>query len=365
MVAGRVVVGVGVGVGSLIVPLYISELSPASHRGRLVVISVLCITIGQLVAYTVGLLFQDRWRWVLGLGAVPAAVQAVLMMLMPETPRWQLLQGRRKAAAATLGRVYGSADDSIISSLLAEIETGIPTGPSPPLLNTLKTLVQVPGNRRALVIACFLQFIQQACGFNSLMYFSATIFAMIGFRNPTAVAMIVAGTNALFTYFAFHLIDRIGRRRMLLWSLAGMATGLMICSLGFLGLPDLITTGSAEETPLLPAMTVVVAIILFVSFYATGLGAIPWLCQSEFFPMAVRGVGTGAATATNWTWNLIVAATFLCILEKLGGSWAFAGYAAVCAMGWIVSWKIYPETGGLAMEEIEGVLRDGWGVKEK
>ncbi|KAA8908199.1 general substrate transporter [Sphaerosporella brunnea] len=363
MVAGRIIVGVGVGVGSLIVPLYISELAPASHRGRLVVISVLCITVGQLVAYLVGLLLGERWRWVLGLGALPAAIQAAVMFLMPETPRWQLLRGRRSAAAETLSRVYGTSEDSKISSLLDEIETGIPTGPAPPLLSTLKTLIQVPGNRRALIIACYLQFLQQACGFNSLMYFSATIFAMIGFHNPTAVAMVVAGTNALFTCFAFHLIDRIGRRRMLLWSLAGMAMGLMLCSLGFLGLPDIVTTRSAEETPLLPAVTVVVAIILFVSFYATGLGAIPWLCQSEFFPMAVRGVGTGAATATNWTWNLIVAATFLGILERLGGSWAFAGYSAVCLLGWILSWMTYPETGGLAMEEIEGVLRDGWGVK--
>jgi SP family myo-inositol transporter-like MFS transporter 13 len=316
MVFGRLVVGLGVGVGSLVVPLYISELAPASHRGRLVVISVLCITAGQVLAYAVGILLGERWRWILGLGAVPAVIQGGLMLLMPETPRWQLLQGRKKAAGETLSQVYGTSNPSVVSLLLSEIEKGIPSGPTVSLLRSLKLLVRVPGNRRALIIACFLQFLQQACGFNSLMYFSATIFGMIGFRNPTTVAMVVAGTNAIFTSFAFHLIDRIGRRRMLLWSLAGMAAGLFLCSLGFLGLPDMLTT-NIPEMPLLPAFTVVVSIIIFVAFYAMGLGAIPWLCQSEFFPMSVRGVGTGAATATNWTCNLIVAATFLGIVEVL------------------------------------------------
>jgi SP family myo-inositol transporter-like MFS transporter 13 len=361
MVFGRLVVGLGVGVGSLVVPLYISELAPASHRGRLVVISVLCITAGQVLAYTVGILLGERWRWILGLGAVPAVIQGGLMLLMPETPRWQLLQGRKKAAGETLSQVYGTSDPSVVSSLLSEIDKGIPSGPTASLLRSLKLLVRVPGNRRALIIACFLQFLQQACGFNSLMYFSATIFGMIGFRNPTTVAMVVAGTNAIFTSFAFHLIDRIGRRRMLLWSLAGMAAGLFLCSLGFLGLPNMLTT-NIPEMPLLPAFTVVVSIIIFVAFYAMGLGAIPWLCQSEFFPMSVRGVGTGAATATNWTCNLIVAATFLGIVEVLGGAWAFAGYAGVCVVGWVVCWKIYPETGGLGMEEVEGLLKGGWGV---
>lgn len=362
MVAGRVVVGVGVGVGSLVVPLYISELAPASHRGRLVVISVLCITCGQLGAYAAGLLLGERWRWILGLGAVPAGIQALLMVMMPETPRWQLQRGRRKAAAETLARVYGTPD---ITSVLSEIEAGVRTGPAPTLRSTLESLLRVPGNRRALTLACFLQFLQQACGFNALMYFSATIFAGIGFRSPTAVAMVVAGTNAAGAAFAFHLIDRVGRRRMLLVSLAGMSAGLSLCALGFLALPDLTTSGlpaHPDGLPTLPAAVIVASIIAFVAFYAAGLGAVPWLCQSEFFAMSVRGVGTGAATATNWGWNLVVAATFLGVVEHLGASVAFAAYAAVCAVGWAICWRIYPETGGLPMEEVERVLRDGWGV---
>jgi SP family myo-inositol transporter-like MFS transporter 13 len=370
IISGRFVVGLGVGIGSLVVPLYISELAPPSHRGRLVVISVLFITFGQLVAYTIGLLLsppslpQDTsWRLILGLGALPAVLQAALMILMPETPRWQLLQGRTAAAADTISQVYGTEDTSVISSILLDIDRGIPKGPPDPFLATLKNLVVVRGNLRALIIACSLQFLQQACGFNSLMYFSPTIFSMIGFTSPTAVALLVAGTNALFTAAAFILIDRIGRRKMLLLSLVGMTASLLLTCVGFLGLPSPLPSTPLGNMPIVPAATVVVAIVFFVAAYATGLGTIPWLCQSEFFPISVRGVGTGVATATNWGWNLIVASSFLILIEQMGGSTAFLIYAAVCAIGWALCWMIYPETGGLGMEEIEAVLRKGWGVQ--
>ncbi|CCX05858.1 Similar to Myo-inositol transporter 1; acc. no. Q10286 [Pyronema omphalodes CBS 100304] len=363
MICGRLIVGVGVGVGSLVVPLYISELAPASHRGRLVVVDVLCITIGQVVAYAVGILLGPRWRWVLGLGAVPAVIQAVLMILMPETPRWLVSRGRRKEAAEVLSLVYGTDDPSVISSLLAEIGKGVTSTSTSGLKDKLTQLIKIPGNRRALTIACLLQFLQQACGFNTLMYFSATVFSMIGFKNPTVVAMVVAGTNAIFTGVAFGLIDKVGRRKMLLMSLGGMTFGLVLVAAAFGNMPDLIKGVAIPAPETFPAVVMVLAIIIFVSFYALGLGNIPWLCQSEFFPMEVRGLGTGAATAMCWGSNMVVAGTFLGLLETLGGRGTFVGYAEVCALGFLVCWGIYPETRGMGMEEIEGLLRSGWGVE--
>lgn len=365
----------GVGIGSLVVPLYIAELAPSVYRGRLVVISTLAITIGQLVAYALGLLLsppfltQDHsWRWMLGLGAVPAVLQAGLMFFMPETPRWLLMQGRRRSAAAAIALVYGTDSHDDVNVVLASIERGVAPHKSS-LGEKVHLLFSVPGNLRALTIACFLQFLQQACGFNSLMYFSATIFQMVGFSNPAAVAMVVAATNALFTGLAFKLIDRLGRRRMLLGSIFGMTVGLLLCALGFYALPpsSLLATGTDSSTPTPPppgfaAVLIIVSIVLFVATYAVGLAPIPWLCQSEFFKMEVRGLGTGAATATNWFSNLVVASTFLIIVDVLGGTVAFAGYALVCAAGYVVVSRIYPETAGLQMEEIEDVLRDGWGV---
>ncbi|KAL7270846.1 hypothetical protein RUND412_006438 [Rhizina undulata] len=376
MVMGRTVVGVGVGVGSLIVPLYISELSPPSHRGRLVVISVLCITFGQLVAYTVGLVLSPptlsedlSWRFILGLGAVPAMFQAVFMFFMPETPRWLVMKGRRTEAGKVIEKVYGGVNERTVERVLREIENGVETEGKEGLREKFRLLVTIGGNRRATILACLLQGLQQACGFNSLMYFSATIFSLLNFPNPTLTAMLIASTNALFTVLSFLLIDRVGRRRIILSTLPIMGFSLLICALSFSQLPPLISHAPPENdltpTPTYPwSSFLLISLTTYVAAYATGPGPIPWLCQSEFFPMNVRGIGTGIATATCWVMNFLVGVSFLGLLEGAGGSGVWLLYAVVCGAGWWACWRIYPETRGLGMEEIEEVLRNGWGVKE-
>lgn len=351
---------------------YISELSPPSHRGRLVVINVLFITFGQLIAYAVGLILspptlsQDlSWRFMLGLGGIPAVFQFVFMFFMPETPRWLIQHSRRQDAAGVVRKVYGDLSERSVEQILAGIEQGVEAVTKDPLGAKLKALFLVGSNRRALAISCLLQGLQQACGFNSLMYYSATIFSLVGFKNPTATAMVVAGTNMVFTALAFTLIDRIGRRRILLWSIPGMAVGLLLCALAFHHLPILTSVSSGPSssswTPLL-----ILFMTAYVSAYALGIGAIPWIVQSEFFPMRVRGLGTGMATATNWVLNFIVGATFLPAVEWMwgGAQGLFIVYAVVCGMGWVAVNKVYPETRGLRMEEIEVVLRNGWGVRK-
>lgn len=175
MVIGRVIVGVAVGVASLIVPLYISELAPASHRGRLVVISVLFITLGQLLAYVVSMILEPprvkrdlAWRLTLGLGGVPAVVQFGLMLLMPETPRWLMKHRGAGAAGKALEKVYGVKGEEVeglVKRLASGIEVEGKVG-GMGLREKVKLLWKVGGNRRALIIACMLQFLQQACGFN-------------------------------------------------------------------------------------------------------------------------------------------------------------------------------------------------------
>lgn len=351
---------------------YISELSPPSHRGRLVVINVLFITFGQLIAYAVGLvlspptLSQDlSWRFMLGLGGVPAVFQFIFMFFMPETPRWLIQHSRRRDAAEVVRKVYGGLSERSVELILVGIEQGVEAVTKDPLAAKLKALFSVGSNRRALVISCLLQGLQQACGFNSLMYYSATIFSLVGFKNPTATAMVIAGTNMAFTALAFTLIDRIGRRRILLWSIPGMAVGLLLCALAFRHLPILMPFISPEpsSSPWTPLL--ILFMMAYVSAYALGIGAIPWIVQSEFFPMRVRGLGTGMATATNWVLNFIVGVTFLPAVEWMwgGAQGLFIVYAVVCGVGWVAVNRIYPETRGLRMEEIEVVLRDGWGVR--
>jgi SP family myo-inositol transporter-like MFS transporter 13 len=362
-------------------------------RGRLVTILSLFITGGQVIAYIVGWLFssvEGGWRWIVGLGILPAVFQLVILVALPETPRWLAQAGFETNAMYVLGKVYKGHPDSdyIAKQILRDIQQevleegeelghrdGPPEGGQQMFQNIsqrTKDLLYIGGNRRALIIAMMLQASQQLCGFNSLMYFSATIFSILSFSSPTLTSLSVAVTNFLFTLLAFAYIDRIGRRRILLYSIPIMIISLIVCALTFssLELPDLsydpqagagvsdtVTDGSFLSIAILLCLTV------YTASYAFGLGNVPWQ-QSELFPLNVRSLGSAFATATNWGSNFIVGLTFLPMMELLSPGWTFTTYAVVCAIGWLGVWAIYPEMSGLSLEEVRALLTDGWGVKE-
>lgn len=392
MVIGRSIVGAAVGAASFVTPLYIAELAPPAYRGMLVTMNVLSITAGQVVAYVIGWMFAEHgdpstgWRWMVGLGALPAALQCLLLLFMPDTPRWLVKVGKsadaRRVIEKTLG--YDPASRRLIDSVVKDIEMELREEQgnialannggrnSSTWLKGWNELLSVPKNRRALVIACLLQGLQQLCGFNSLMYFSATIFTMLGFSVPTLTSLTVAATNFGFTVFALLSIDRIGRRRILLYSLPFMVIGLFLSAFGFslLKLPsgDANVGGGAPVTDAASissrgaAIVILVSIMTYVAAYALGLGNVPWM-QSELFPLNVRSLGSGLATATNWLANFIVGLTFLPLMDLLTPSFTFGLYGVVCAVGWYAVWKIYPETAGLTLEEATSLLENGWGVK--
>jgi MFS transporter, SP family, solute carrier family 2 (myo-inositol transporter), member 13 len=207
------------------------------------------------------------------------------------------------------------------------------------------------------------------------MYFSATIFTILGFSSPTLTSLSVAVTNFIMTCLALGLIDRVGRRRILLWSVPIMAIGLLFCVGGFvfitlpadLNLENPSSSASAwEEIPLsqrTAPLLVLVSIMIYVGAYALGLGNVPWM-QSELFPLNVRSLGSGLSTSTNWGANFIVGLTFLPMMEFLTPPWTFVIYAIVCFVGWLFIWRIYPETKGLSLEEVGELLANGWGVRE-
>ncbi|KAI4665801.1 uncharacterized protein J4E78_003266 [Alternaria triticimaculans] len=315
MIVGRSIVGAAVGSASFVVPLYISELSPSPFRGRLVVVSSLFITGGQVVAYIVGWLFSERlhgWRWMVGLGALPAAIQFVMLFFLPETPRYLVKAGKTQQARKVLGRVYKSEESGtkLVNAVLRRVEKEIEEEEDAAGLrgtpdmakfgwrakkervqDSLSQLIVIGGNRRALIIACMLQGFQQLCGFNSLMYFSATIFRLVGFESPTLTSLSIAITNFLFTLVAFHYIDRIGRRRILLWSVPIMIIGLTLCAIAFLFI-DLPTeeasataTAIAGDNNKIWPLVILFSMITYVAGYAIGMGNVPWQ-QSELFPLS-------------------------------------------------------------------------------
>ncbi|KAL1872179.1 ATP-binding cassette, regulator of translational elongation [Paecilomyces lecythidis] len=391
MIAGRSAVGLAVGAASLVTALYISELAPSEMRGRLVTILSLLITGGQVVAYVIGWLFSSMpggWRWIVGLGALPAFLQLGLLFFLPETPRWLVQAGQETKARAVLGKIYGSDPDMqrLAERVFRDIEREValeeeemdvghdkPSSFLDQATHSMSELFRIDGNRRALTIAVMLQGVQQLCGFNSLMYFSATLFSLLSFSSPTLISLSVAVTNFLFTLFAFSQIDRIGRRRILLLSIPIMTISLIVCTLAFLPLDlkdapsvhQLRDSGSNDITKGNTSLPIIIllSLIIYTASYAAGLGNVPWQ-QSELFPLNVRSVGSALATATNWGSNFIVGLTFLPLMEWISPSSTFLIYAAICAAGWVGVWAIYPEMSGLSLEEVKELLADGYGVQE-
>ena len=207
------------------------------------------------------------------------------------------------------------------------------------------------------------------------MYFSATIFTLLDFASPTMTALSVALTNFIFTCAALVLIDRVGRRRILLLSVPIMAVGLLLCSVGFLfihmptnesGASSSTLSSRAEDDALstnTAPLVVLASVMLFVAAYALGIGNISWM-QSELFPLNVRSLGSGISTTMNWSANFVVGLTFLPMMEFLTPAFTFVIYAGVCVVGWLFILRIYPETKGLSLEEMGALLANGWGVKK-
>ncbi|KAH8112823.1 general substrate transporter [Phellopilus nigrolimitatus] len=372
MIGGRFLIGLGVGLASCVAPLYIQELSPTRLRGRMVTLNVVMITLGQVIAYGIGAAFENMsggWRWMVGLGAVPAGLQLITLFLLPESPRVLIIKGRLQEAEAIARKIYSHATQEQIKLkikvLQAAVQQSIEIANSTTLLQRISSIVLVPVNRRALIVACGLQAFQQLCGFNTLMYYSATLFKSIGFNQPTAVGLIIAGTNFLFTLFALKYIDIIGRRKIMVWSAPGMIIGLTLASIAFHFLTKNTNDVLVDGTHYAKSWSAVVltSMIIFVASYATGLGNVPWQ-QGELFALSVRGIGTSCSTAVNWAANLLIGATYLSLMDKITPSGSFGFYAGLCLLGWLFCLFCYPETAGLSLEEVTAVFADGFGIRK-
>lgn len=382
MIGCRFLIGIGVGLASCVAPLYIQEISPTRLRGSMVVLNMVMITLGQVIAYGIDAGFANvsaGWRWMVGLGSVPAALQLALLVHLPESPRVLVRRGNMEAARKVLSRVYALASseqvDLKLKVLHATVKQSIEIANSTTFWQRLGSLFSDPINRRALVIACGMQAFQQLCGFNTLMYYSASLFQEIGFNQPTAVGLIISGTNFLFTLFALNTdvafsgngryIDVVGRRRIMVFSAPGMVFGLALASIAFHYMT--IHTGGNLATgvqyPQGWASIVLLSMIIFVASYATGLGNVPWQ-QGELFSLDVRGIGTSLSTATNWAANLLIGSTYLSLISAITPSGAFGFYAGLCFLGWLFCVCCFPDVSGLSLEEVQRVFKAGYGIKE-
>ncbi|EEB08440.1 MFS myo-inositol transporter [Schizosaccharomyces japonicus yFS275] len=373
MIAGRFIVGWAIGLASLIVPMYISELSPAHLRGRLVIIYVVFITGGQLLAYSLNAAFENvyhGWRYMMAFGALPAIGQLIFLYWTPESPRFLLKHNEVEKVYSILSRIHPYAKPNEIAFKVSLIQEGVAADTSDDsttkwqrLRHSFHLLFTVPSNRRSLFIACVLQAFQQFSGTNAIQYFSATIFKSMGFKNAIATSIVIGATNFVFTCLAFMSIDHVGRRRTLLYTSWGMMAGLVMCSISYKYLKTdsngSLLPGVSRSWPIV----ILLSIIVFLASYASGIGNIPWQ-QAELFTMEVRALGVGIATAVNWAGNLIVGATFLTLMSAITPTGTFALFAGLCFLGWITCYFAYPELAGLPIEEVSKILERGFCVKE-
>ncbi|ORY74262.1 general substrate transporter [Leucosporidium creatinivorum] len=370
---GRVVLGLGVGIAAAVTPLYLAELAPTRLRGNLITIQSLMITGGQIAAYALGAgfeTFRGGWRGLFGISILPALIQAGFIHYLPESPRYDVIRGREDLARQTMRLVYTDISDDIIELKLNSIRETVN------LSNTFQErwpvakrpfiMFKTGAYRRPLIAACGLMAFQQLSGFNSLLYYSATIFQAAGFNNASAVGLIVAGTNFVFTCVSMGILDRLGKRRTMLITYPGMILGLALAAVAFHFMTE--TTGgilvAGSDYPMKWTGLMLGMIVFFIASYATGLGNVPWH-TSELFPLEVRGMGSSALTASCWAANILISATFLTLMNsKTGAAGAFGIYAGICLLGMIFVYFCFPEVSNLSLEEIQQLFSEDFGIQK-
>ncbi|XDG02372.1 hypothetical protein ABKA04_001987 [Annulohypoxylon sp. FPYF3050] len=367
---GRFVVGLGVGSAAMVVPLYIGELAPAKYRGRMIAFNNMSVTFGQFFASSLGAAFAQvggqTWRATVGIGAVPAMALAGLLFLCPESPRQLVAHGRADEASKVLMRIYPTSTEeqrrAKIQSVEMSIQEATQTMVDGSIWKSLVRIYKTPSTGRAVLTACVVMAVSQLSGFNTLMYFSSLIFAIVGFNNAAVVAITVSGTNFVFSFVNLIVVDRFGRRAILLVTVLGMAICMLVVSISFHYIPiDKNLVVQTDEVGW-PAIVVLVTIICYVACFSTGVATIAWI-GTELIPMEVRAVGTMLNTITCWSTNIIIASTFLSMMRGITPSGAFGFYCGICTVGWVFIVFCFPEVKGMPLEAIREVFTNGFGVK--
>ncbi len=346
LVIARMVLGVAIGLASATAPVYISEVAPPDIRGRLVTFFQLAVTIGIVVAYLVGLAFDssEDWRAMLGLGAVPALFLFVGMLRMPQSPRWLVMAGRDFEARAVLSRMR-SGDPDTIEQEIDEIKGEVAAKPG-----TWRDLGH-PVIKAALVVGIGLAVLQQVTGINTVIYYAPTIVQDTGVDSSSAaiLASVAVGlVNVGMTLVAIRLLDRAGRRPLLLAGTAVMGIALVGLALVFI-----LGAGSTAGS-----VVAIGSLMLYVGAFAISLGPIFWLLNAEIYPLEVRSKAAAAGTMANWTFNFIVSLTFLSLIDALGSGGAFLFYAAMCAVTFVFCMRLVPETKGKHLEDITAYFEE-------
>jgi MFS transporter, SP family, galactose:H+ symporter len=328
LLIGRFVLGLAIGVVSLTAPLYIAEMSPTRVRGALVSFNQLAITIGILLAYVVNYGFAETgaWRSMFAFAFLPTLLMLIGLFFIPETPSWLTSQGKKGEAKKVLDKIGQDKCETNHAS----------KGKFRDLFS--KSI------RPAFITGIGISVFQQITGINIVIYYAPKIFQIAGFASASSAIFASVGVgivNVLVTVAALWLIDRLGRRPLLIIGLIGMTVCLAVLGLAFF----------INSTSL--GMISIISVMAYVAFFAVSLGPVAWLIISEIFPLKVRGSAMGIAIFANWTCNYIVSLTFLNLVGSFGPGGTFWIYSLICLLGIFFVLRKVPETKNKTFEEIQ------------
>ena len=334
-VSFRFIGGVAVGASSVVGPMYISEISPAHLRGRLAGSFQLNIVLGIFVAYITNYVFagsgEDSWRWMLGVMMVPAAIFAILVRTIPESPRWLILNHETDRAIPIMNRIGEANTQQAIEDIRASV-------------TDIKEKLFQPRYSKPIAFAVILAMFNQLSGINAIIYYAPRIFEMAGFDKADAFLqpIYIGAANLLFTLLAMTMIDKFGRKKLLIIGSFGM--------IFFLGM-----TAFAFKDPGVANPNVIWYLIGFIAFFGFSQGAVIWVFISEIFPNSVRSQGGSLGSFTHWIMAALISWTFPIIVEgsESGGYYSFIFYTLMMALHLIFVWKFLPETKGKTLEEIQ------------
>ncbi|QHS60913.1 sugar porter family MFS transporter [Chitinophaga agri] len=330
--------GVAVGASSVVGPMYISEISPAHLRGRLAGSFQLNIVGGIFIAYLTNFLFvdmgDDAWRWMLGIMVIPAALFGILLRTIPESPRWLILNNREEEAIPILHRLQEKNVTGAIQSIKESVKTH------------QENLFQ-KRYAKPIIYAVLLAMFNQLSGINAILYYAPRIFELAGFDKAQAYLqpVYIGAANLLFTLLAMTVIDKFGRKRLLIIGSVGMIVFLAL-------------TAYAFRDPESLGGNVLIYLIGYIAFFAFSQGAVIWVFISEIFPNSVRSQGGALGSFTHWIMAAIISWTFPIIVSgsKMGGFYSFVFYSVMMLLHLLFVWKMMPETKGRSLEEIQKEL---------
>jgi sugar porter (SP) family MFS transporter len=338
----RFIGGLAIGGSSVVAPMYIAEIAPAAMRGRLVALSQFNVVAGILAAYLsnyviaamVGGPESSAWRVMLGIAAVPAALFYVFVRRIPESPRWLVKQHRHEEAAEVLRRVGSDDPDALVGEIAESLHEETVSADEPFFQRKY---------RKPILLAVMVASFNQLAGINALIYYTADIFKMAGAGRSSALvqSVVIGFTNLVFTMIAMTVIDRFGRKRLLLVGAAGLALCLGLVAYAF-------HRGVGGTL-------VLACLIGYIAFFAFSQGSVIWVYLSEIFPNRVRARGQALGSFTHWFWAALVSWTFPIIAEASGAS-AFAFFAAMMVLQFVLVWMFLPETKGVSLERIQRTL---------